>query len=157
MTFCIVWLFITQITPISQTIHALPVMKLSPHPLPDCHKGQAPSAHFRRVQPIVVHTRGRWSFGPFLHMGTCMKECLDTPRMVSREKVTICRSKVSCLKSMVLAMLLTVSISWRGHDTQLHLIVLKHEWCKILVEAVTWTVLQTFKTRTLSWIICFHF
>lgn len=109
MTVCIVWVFITQITPISQTIHALPVMKLSPHPPPGRLKGQAPSAHFRRVQPIVVHTRGRWSFGPFLHMATCVKECLDTPRMVSREKVTICRSKVSCLKSMVLAMLLTVS------------------------------------------------
>lgn len=140
----------TLITPVSQMIHTLPVTKLSPHPPPGQHKGQAPSAHFRRVQPIVVYTRGRWSFGPFLHTATRVKECLDTPWMASREKVTICCPKVSRVKSMVLAVLLTVSIRWRGHDTWLHLIVLKHEWCTIVLKTVTWMTPQTFMTRSIA-------
>lgn len=102
-------------------------MKLSPHPPHSQHKGQPPSAHLRRVGPIVVGTRGRWSFGPFLHMATCVKECLDTPWMASGEKVTICCLKVTCVKNTVLAMVLAISMSQWGHDSHPHLTTMKEK------------------------------
>ncbi|PWA29148.1 hypothetical protein CCH79_00006271 [Gambusia affinis] len=60
------------------------------------YKGQNPIAHFSRVLPIVVVTRGRWSLRLFHHMVSCVKECLGTPWMASGRKVTIC-----CLKSLI--------------------------------------------------------
>lgn len=62
------------------------------HP-PVSTKAKHPQHTLGGQSPLLRTPEADGHLGLFLHIATCVKECLDTPRMASRERVTICCPK----------------------------------------------------------------
>lgn len=62
------------------------------HPLVST-KAKHPQHTLGGQSPLLWTPEADGHLGLFLHMATCVKECLDTPRMASRKRVTICCPK----------------------------------------------------------------
>lgn len=62
------------------------------HPLVST-KTKHPQHALGGQSPLLWTPEADGHSGLFLHIATCVKECLDTPRMASRKRVTICCPK----------------------------------------------------------------